>query len=220
MDVITCGIVWNKLNELNVTSTEAFILVALALFTSDTSGCCHPTQERIVEKTHLSLSTVKDCLASLKAKGLVSWNVKKAHVNEYSITLGADHASNAGLHPCVDSAQADDHADIPDRGCIPTREQYERLKKMYDELARRAVFLLAWDFCQLDPDKSDVAIRLFEYKKLIAVRQFGPCQDVFFGLRSRFRQHEIDATELRKLITEELTAVRVIGKTDFTWTVR
>ena len=220
MDVITCRIVWNKLNELNVTSTEAFILVALSLFKSDASGCCHPTQERIVEKTHLSLSTVKDCLASLKAKGLVSWNVKKAHVNEYSITLDADHASNAGLHPCVDSAHADDHADIPDRGCIPTREQYERLKKMYDELARRAVFLLAWDFCQLDPDKSDVAIRLFEYKKLIAVRQFGPCQDVFFGLRSRFKQHEIDATELRKLITEELTAVRVIGETDFTWTVR
>ena len=222
MDVITCGIVWNKLNELNVTSTEAFILVALALFTSDTSGCCHPTQERIVEKTHLSLSTVKDSLASLKAKGLVSWNVKKAHVNEYSITLDADRASDAGAgsDPCVDGAQADDHADIPDRGCIPTKEQYLRLKEMYDEIARRAVFLLAWDFCQLDPDKSDVAIRLFEYKKLIEVRQFGPCQDVFFGLRSRFKQHEIDATELRKLITEELTAVRVIGETDFTWTVR
>ena len=220
MDVITCKIVWDKLDSINVTSTEAFILVTLTLFTSDTSGCCHPTQERIVEKTHLSLSTVKESLASLKAKGLVIWNVKKAHVNEYSITLDADHASNAGLHPCVDSAHADDHADIPDRGCIPTREQYERLKKMYDELARRAVFLLAWDFCQLDPDKSDVAIRLFEYKKLIEIRQFGPCQDVFFGLRSRFKQLEIDATELRKLITEELTAVRVIGETDFTWTVR
>lgn len=220
MDAITCKIVWDKLDSLNVTPTEAFILVALALFKSDASGCCHPTQERIVKKTHYSPSTVKDCLASLKAKGLVIWNVKKAHVNEYSITLDADHASNAGLHPCVDSAQADDHADIPDRGCIPTREQYERLKKMYDELARRAVFLLAWDFCQLDPDKSDVAIRLFEYKKLIEIRQFGPCQDVFFGLRSRFKQREIDATELRKLITEELTAVRVIGETDFTWTVR
>lgn len=220
MDAITCKIVWDKLDSLNVTPTEAFILVTLALFKSDASGCCHPTQERIVKKTHYSPSTVKDCLASLKAKGLVIWNVKKAHVNEYSITLDADHASNAGLHPCVDSAQADEHADIPDRGCIPTREQYERLKKMYDELARRAVFLLAWDFCQLDPDKSDVAIRLFEYKKLIEIRQFGPCQDVFFGLRSRFKQHEIDATELRKLITEELTAVRVIGETDFTWTVR
>ena len=220
MDAITCKIVWDKLDILNVTPTEAFILVALALFNSDASGCCHPTQERIVKKTHYSPSTVKDCLASLKAKGLVIWSVKKAHVNEYSITLDADHASNAGLHPCVDSAHADDHADIPDRGCIPTREQYERLKKMYDELARRAVFLLAWDFCQLDPDKSDVAIRLFEYKKLIEIRQFGPCQDVFFGLRSRFKQHEIDATELRKLITEELTAVRVIGETDFTWTVR
>ena len=205
MDVITCGIVWNKLNELNVTSTEAFILVALALFTSDTSGCCHPTQERIAEKTHLSLSTVKDCLASLKTKGLVSWNVKKAHVNEYNITLGGD---------------ASPVTTPPEAGCIPTKEQYLRLKEMYDEIARRAVFLLAWDFCRLDPDKSDVAIRLFEYKKLIEVRQFGPCQDVFFGLRSRFRQHEIDATELRKLITEELTAVRVIGKTDFTWTAR
>ena len=222
MDAITCKIVWDKLDSLNVTPTEAFILVALALFKSDASGCCHPTQERIVEKTHLSLSTVKESLASLKAKGLVNWNVKKAHVNEYSITLGTARASNAGAgpDPFVDSAQAGDHADIPDRGYIPTREQYERLKKMYDELARRAVFLLAWDFCQLDPDKSDVAIRLFEYKKLIEIRQFGPCQDVFFGLRSRFKQHEIDATELRKLITEELTAVWVIGETDFTWTVR
>ena len=129
MDVITCKIVWGKLNGLNVTSTEAFILVALALFTNDASGCCHPTQERIAETTHLALSTVKDCLARLKAKGLVSWNVKKAHVNEYSITLDADRASYAGAvpDPCVDSAQADDHADIPDRGCIPTREQYERL---------------------------------------------------------------------------------------------
>lgn len=222
MDVITCRIVWNKLNELNVTSTEAFILVALALFTNDASGCCHPTQERIAETTHLALSTVKDCLARLKAKGLVSWNVKKAHVNEYSITLDADRASDTGVETdrSVDHAPTDDPADIPGRGCIPTLEQYECLKEMYDELARRAVFLLAWDFCQLDPDKSDVAIRLFEYKKLIAVRQFGPCQDVFFGLHSRFKQHEIDATELRKLITEELTAVRVIGETDFTWTVR
>ena len=78
---------WDRCDGLDVTSSETLVLFALASAQSDVTGCCHPLQEKLAAKTHLSPSCVKEALASLKAKGLVSWRVKPAHVNEYTLTF-------------------------------------------------------------------------------------------------------------------------------------
>ena len=78
---------WDRCDGLDVTSVETLVLFALASAQSDVTGCCHPLQEKLAAKTHLSTSCIKESLASLKAKGLVSWRVKPAHVNEYTLTF-------------------------------------------------------------------------------------------------------------------------------------
>ena len=106
---------WDRCDGLDVTSTETLVLFALASAQSDVTGCCHPLQEKLAAKTHLSPSCVKEALASLKAKGLVSWRVKPAHVNEYKLTFlpaatggGADERvgnGNPAPEPEVDAQE-------------------------------------------------------------------------------------------------------------------
>ena len=62
----TGHIIWNKLDRLNVTPTEALVLLALAHFGIDDLPLCHPRQRHICRKTHLSMTAVKTSLAALK----------------------------------------------------------------------------------------------------------------------------------------------------------
>ena len=99
---------WDRCDGLDVTSTETLVLFALASAQSDVTGCCHPLQEKLAAKTHLSPSCVKEALASLKAKGLVSWRVKPAHVNEYKLTF-LPAATGGGVEERV----GNDKQDLP-----------------------------------------------------------------------------------------------------------
>lgn len=65
----TGHIIWNKLDRLDVTPTEALVLLALAHFGIDDLPLCHPRQRHICRKTHLSMTAVKTSLAALKKKG-------------------------------------------------------------------------------------------------------------------------------------------------------
>ena len=89
MNAMTLNAVWEKLEALDISPTETLVLLALAASTNCSSGSCHPPQGKLVTKTHLALSTIKETLAGLKARGIVDWRVKPAHVNEYRIMLDA-----------------------------------------------------------------------------------------------------------------------------------
>lgn len=109
---------------------------------------------------------------------------------------------------------------VPDAGCIPTPEKYKADKRMYDKLQEKAILWLAWDLCRLSLDGRSLKKQLQEYKSLITVRRFHDCQDLMYRLASEIRQHEHDGANIPTLITMELTALQVIGASDFTWTVR
>ena len=109
---------------------------------------------------------------------------------------------------------------LPDSGCIPTPEKYKADKGMYDKLQEDAILCLAWDFCRLSLTGQDIEKRRQQYQVLIAVRRFHDCQDLVYRLASEIRQHEHDSENIPALITRELTALQVIGASDFTWTVR
>ena len=109
---------------------------------------------------------------------------------------------------------------VPDAGCIPTLEKYNANKDMYDKLQEDAILCLAWDFCRLSLNGQDIENRRQQYQTLIAVRRFHDCQDLAYRLASEIRQHEHDSENIPSLITRELTALQVIGASDFTRTVR
>lgn len=99
-------------------------------------------------------------------------------------------------------------------------EKYKADKRMYDKLQEKAILWLAWDLCRLSLDGRSLKKQLQEYKSLITVRRFHDCQDLMYRLASEIRQHEHDGANIPTLITMELTALQVIGASDFTWTVR
>ena len=202
MQSVLTKVVWGMLEKLDVTSVEAQILLALSHFTIVSSGRCRPTLEQISAKTHLSRSTVKEHLARLKEKGLLTWKGMPAHRNEYS--LACSQASNG----------------IVDNGCIPDEKEYRANKAEYDDKSRRAVFLLAWVFTMLLRDRTQAPLALPEYQTLVAVRPYGACVDLFFGLRSEIRQHEHDHEDIHELVVRSLKEIPDIGESDFTRTVR
>lgn len=202
MQSVLTKVVWGMLEKLDVTGVEAQILLALSHFTIVSSGRCRPTLEQISAKTHLSRSTVKEHLARLKEKGLLTWKGMPAHRNEYSLAFA--QASNG----------------IIDNGCIPDEKRYRDNKAEYDDESRRAVFLLAWAFTTLLRDRTQAPLALPDYQGLIAARSFCACQELFFRLKSEIRQREHDREDIHALIMRGLRGFPVIGKSDFTWTVR
>ena len=78
---------WDKIDSLDITPTEALILLALASSVNASSGVCHPSQDKLAQKTHLALGTIKEGLSSLRDKGLITWTKRPAHVNEYTLTF-------------------------------------------------------------------------------------------------------------------------------------
>ena len=206
MQSVLTKVVWGMLEKLDVTSVEAQILLALSHFTIASSGRCRPTLEQIATKTHLARSTVKEHLARLKKRGLVTWRGSPAHRNEYSLAC-AQLATGAS-------------GDGSGSGCILDEGKYLADKEEYAALCKRAVFLLAWAFTTLLRDRTQVPLALPDYQELIAARSFCACQELFFQLKSEIRQHEHDGEDIHALIMRGLRGFPVIGKSDFTWTVR
>lgn len=85
----TGDIIWNKLDRLDVTPTEALVLISLGHFASDNFYFCRPRCKQIAQKSHLGHTAIKKSLRTLKAKGLLLWSSRSKHPNDYVLPLGA-----------------------------------------------------------------------------------------------------------------------------------
>lgn len=87
--------IWSQLDRLDVSPTEALVLLTLAHYGIDDLPLCHPRQRQISRKTHLGLTAVKKSLFVLRQKGLVSWKTFASRRNNYSLTLARKHQPSA-----------------------------------------------------------------------------------------------------------------------------
>ena len=190
---------WDRCDGLDVTSTETLVLFALASAQSDVTGCCHPLQEKLAAKTHLSPSCVKEALASLKAKGLVSWRVKPAHVNEYTLTF-LPAATGGGAEERVGNGKRD----------LPAPEASDEVKDLRLRLARfervwkRATYLLGQMFARLIPDPGKRLTSMIDYQILIGKRAFLSCDSLYFRLKREIKNGKHDGEDIAELILSQL----------------
>lgn len=190
---------WDRCDGLDVTSTETLVLFALASAQSDVTGCCHPLQEKIAAKTHLSPSCIKEALASLKAKGLVSWRVKPAHVNEYTLTF-LPAATGGGAEERVGNGNRD----------LPAPEASDEVKDLRLRLARfervwkRATYLLGQMFARLIPDPGKRVTSMIDYQILIGKRAFLSCDSLYFSLKREIKNGKHDGKDIAELILSQL----------------
>ena len=190
---------WDRCDGLDVTSTETLFLFALASAQSDVTGCCHPLQEKLAAKTHLSPSCVKEALASLKAKGLVSWRVKPAHVNEYTLTF-LPAATGGGAEERVGNGKRD----------LPAPEASDEVKDLRLRLARfervwkRATYLLGQMFARLIPDPGKRLTSMIDYQILIGKRAFLSCDSLYFRLKREIKNGKHDGKDIAELILTQL----------------
>ena len=183
--------VWGRIDALDISPTETLVLLALAASTNGSSGLCHPRQRKLVRKTHLALSTVKECLAGLKDRGLVDWKAKPAHVNEYRIAVGvADHVE-------ADVGGAENHVDNDNSA---NRDDMNRAR-----------LLLAHAFVSLVPSVSDRLNVLKNYLKAIRAHAFADCDALFYELRSEIRRHRHDGEDIEKAILDRLNELPHVG---------
>ena len=190
---------WDRCDGLDVTSVETLVLFALASAQSDVTGCCHPLQEKLAAKTHLSTSCIKESLASLKAKGLVSWRVKPAHVNEYSLTF-LPAATGGGAEERVGNGKQD----------LPAPEASDEVKDLrlrlsrFERVWKRAAFLLGLMFAKLIPDPGKRGTSMIDYQILIGKRAFLSCNSLFFRLKREIKDGKHDGEDIAKLILSQL----------------
>ena len=190
---------WDRCDGLDVTSTETLVLFALASAQSDVTGCCHPLQEKLAAKTHLSPSCVKEALASLKAKGLVSWRVKPAHVNEYKLTF-LPAATGGGAEERVGNGKRD----------LPAPEASDEVKDLRLRLARfervwkRATYLLGQMFARLIPDPGKRLTSMIDYQIMIGKRAFLSCDSLYFRLKREIKNGKHDGEDIAELILSQL----------------
>ena len=85
----TGHIIWNKLDRLDITPTEALVLISLGHFASDNFYFCRPRYRQIAQKSHLGHTAIKKSLRTLKAKSLLLWSSRLKHPNDYILPLGA-----------------------------------------------------------------------------------------------------------------------------------
>lgn len=97
----TINALWKRIDDLDLTPTEALVLTALAHYTSDDFGHCHPRQEQLAKKSHLGLTAIKESLGSLKSKGLVRWAAKPKHPNEYTLPFGGSESATVEGAACT-----------------------------------------------------------------------------------------------------------------------
>ena len=190
---------WDRCDGLDVTSTETLVLFALASAQSDVTGCCHPLQEKLAAKTHLSPSCVKEALASLKAKGLVSWRVKPAHVNEYTLTF-LPAATGGGAEERVGNGKRE----------LPAPEASDEVKDLRLRLARfervwkRATYLLGQMLARLIPDPGKRLASMIDYQILIGKRAFLSCDSLYFRLKREIKNGKHDGEDIAELILSQL----------------
>ena len=90
----TIQTLWNNIEKLDVTPTEALMLTALAHYASDDFGYCHPRQDQLSRKSKLGTTATKASLKSLRDKGLIRWSAKPKHPNEYVLPFSGSDATD------------------------------------------------------------------------------------------------------------------------------
>ena len=182
---------WDRMDELDVTTSEVAILLTLAYIMNDRTFACHPSQRLIAKKTRLSITTVKSTLRKLKARGLVDWTKHTAAVNRYTLSFlpSARPAANGmqGGHPAL------------------------------SEIDQKVADQLAVEFARLCDSSANFAYNRNTYRKLIRERDLGRCEDLLCALRSEISQDEhLNAENLGAIITNRLKEIpaRVINIPD------
>jgi len=132
------SLIWNHLDKLTLSPTETTVLLSLGFCMDDDLGYCHPRQKQLAKKTHLSITSIKDVLSSLKQKGLILWQTKPAHVNEYTLPFLATELG-------VSAASSE-----------PEKNDYVHLEK-------QARIILSYALATLLEDKKRRALAMIDY---------------------------------------------------------
>ena len=188
---------WDKIDSLDITPTEALILLALASSVNASSGVCHPRQDKLAQKTHLALGTIKEGLSSLRDKGLITWTKRPAHVNEYTLTF---ILAAGGAEERVGNGNQD----------LPAPEASDEVKDLRLRLARfervwkRATYLLGQMFAGLIPDPGKRVTSMINYQILIGKRAFPSCDSLYFRLKREIKNGKHDGEDIAELILSQL----------------
>ena len=220
---------WDKIDSLDITPTEALILLALASSVNASSGVCHPSQDKLAQKTHLALGTIKEGLSALREKSLITWTKRPAHVNEYTLTFipaatggGAEERvgnGNPAPEPEVDAQEpvreaatgggAEERVDNGKRD-LPAPEASDEVKDLRLRLARfervwkRATYLLGQMFARLIPDPGKRLTSMIDYQILIGKRAFLSCDSLYFRLKREIKNGKHDGKDIAELILSQL----------------
>ena len=190
---------WDKIDSLDITPTEALILLALASSVNASSGVCHPSQDKLAQKTHLALGTIKEGLSALREKGLITWTKRPAHVNEYTLTF-IPAATGGGAEERVGNGKRD----------LPAPEASDEVKDLRLRLARfervwkRATYLLGQMFARLIPDPGKRVTSMIDYQILIGKRAFLSCDSLYFRLKREIKNGKHDGEDIAELILSQL----------------
>ena len=106
----TIKALWDRIDGLEVTPTEALVLTALAHYASDDFGYCHPRQDQLSRKSKLGTTATKASLKSLRDKGLIRWSAKPKHPNEYVLPFSGSDATDTHDKGREGSPAPDDRA--------------------------------------------------------------------------------------------------------------
>ena len=190
---------WDRIDSLDITPTEALILLALASSVNASSGVCHPSQDKLTQKTHLALGTIKEGLSALRDKGLITWAKRPAHVNEYTLTF-LPAAAGGGAEERVGNGKRE----------LPAPEASDEVKELRLRLARfervwkRATYLLGQMFARLIPDPGKRLTSMIDYQILIGKRAFLSCDSLFFRLKREIKDGKHDGEDIAELILSQL----------------
>ena len=106
----TIQALWNNIENIDLTPTEALMLTALAHYASDDFGYCHPRQDQLSRKSKLGTTATKASLKSLRDKGLIRWSAKPKHPNEYVLPFSGSDATDTHDKGREGSPAPDDRA--------------------------------------------------------------------------------------------------------------
>lgn len=193
---------WDRIDSLDITPTESLILLALASSVNASSGVCHPPQDRLAQKTHLAVGTIKEGLSALREKGLITRTKRPAHVNEYRILVaqGAGAATGGGAEERAGNGKQD----------LPAPEASDEVKDLRLRLARferiwkRATLLLGQTFARMIPDPGKRITSVIDYQILIGKRAFLSCDSLHFRLKREIKNGEHDGEDIAELILSQL----------------
>ena len=172
----TGHIIWNKLDRLDITPTEALVLISLGHFASDNFYFCRPRYRQIAQKSHLGHTAIKKSLRTLKAKGLLLWSSRSKHPNDYVLPLGVSDS--------VTSLDRDTNVPLVSDAALI-------------EGAARTV--LAYAFASLLSDRQRRAVASVDYERSIKRCGFLAGFRTFYRIKAKLKELSDDAIHARIL---------------------